>query len=363
MRKLINTTVALALAALSTTVHAEDADLPDTVHVKMTTNVGDIVLALNHAKAPITVENFLQYAEDDFYDGTIFHRVMDDFMIQGGGFTEDMQQKETRAGIKNEWQNGLTNANGTIAMARLGNQPDSATAQFFINVKDNLFLDQPRDGAGYAVFGEVVAGMEVVDAIKTVPTERKGQHGNVPRVAMVIEDVNRIDPGEVDSTIESVNAEAEGVKDRMENLMADILLAEKQAREKDFNAAKDFLSNEEGIELGGGITLPSGVWYLDTVEGEGPMPPTKSSKVEVHYTLWTSDGKRLQSSYDRGATATFALNAVIKGWTQGLETMQVGGTRYLIIPPDLGYGPAGRPPMIPPNATLVFKVELVSLPA
>ena len=126
------------------------------------------------------MKNFLAYAEKGHYNGTIFHRVIANFMIQGGGFTPDMDQKPTDPPIKNEWQNGLSNTRGTLAMARLGRQPDSATAQFFINVANNSFLDEPRDGAGYAVFAKVIAGMDVVDAIKAVPTATKGPHGDVP---------------------------------------------------------------------------------------------------------------------------------------------------------------------------------------
>ena len=128
------------------------------------------MLELNREKAPVTVENFMKYVEEERYDGTIFHRVIATFMIQGGGFTEEMEMVETDDPIKNEWRNGLSNVRGTIAMARRGQQPDSATNQFFINVQDNPALDQPRDGAGYAVFGKVIAGMDTVDAIRAVPT-------------------------------------------------------------------------------------------------------------------------------------------------------------------------------------------------
>ena len=169
-------------------------------YVKLTTTMGDIVLELNREKAPISVENFLKYVEAKHYDGTIFHRVIPTFMIQGGGFTSDMEQLQTEAPIKNEWQNGLSNVRGTIAMARRGNQPDSATNQFFINVQDNAGLDLPRDGAGYAVFGKVIAGMDTVDAIRIVPTtdrEAKGRVGappmqNVPVEPVVIESARMI---------------------------------------------------------------------------------------------------------------------------------------------------------------------------
>ena len=148
--------------------------------VRLSTSAGDIVLELYPEKAPKTVENFLQYVREQHYDGTIFHRVIDGFMIQGGGFTADFQQKATRAPIALEAANGLKNDRGTIAMARTGN-PNSATAQFFINVVNNPMLNAPNpDGYGYAVFGKVVQGMDTVDKIKGVATGNKGMHQNVP---------------------------------------------------------------------------------------------------------------------------------------------------------------------------------------
>ena len=153
------------------------------------TSMGPIVVELNAEKAPRTVENFLQYARDGHYNGTIFHRVIPGFMIQGGGFTRDMQQKPTRAPIPLESRNGLKNERGTIAMARTS-VPDSATSQFFINVVDNAMLNYPGpDGSGYAVFGKVVRGMDVVDKIRQVRTASLGPHGNVPAEPVVIESV------------------------------------------------------------------------------------------------------------------------------------------------------------------------------
>lgn len=155
--------------------------------VKLSTSMGDIVVELDAAKAPKTVENFLQYVKAGHYTNTIFHRVIEDFMVQGGGMTPDMKEKPTRAPIPLESRNGLNNARGTIAMARTGD-PNSATAQFFINVKDNAFLDaaNSRDGNGYAVFGKVVSGLDVVDRIKAVPTGSKGPHQNVPVQPVII---------------------------------------------------------------------------------------------------------------------------------------------------------------------------------
>jgi cyclophilin family peptidyl-prolyl cis-trans isomerase len=170
-----------------------------TVHVLMQTSLGDIALELNREKAPITVKNFLSYVDKGHYNGTVFHRIISNFMIQGGGFTPAMEQKPTDAQIKNEWQNGLKNERGTIAMARLGGQPDSASAQFFINVDNNTFLDQPRDGAGYAVFGKVVGGSDVVEKIRNV---RTGIHAetrmqDVPVEPVVIRTMRKMTEEEV----------------------------------------------------------------------------------------------------------------------------------------------------------------------
>lgn len=157
--------------------------------VQLTTSMGVITLSLNQEKAPLTVENFIKYVNAGHYNGTIFHRVINDFMIQGGGMDAGMNSKPSGTPIKNEANNGLENAKYTIAMARTGD-PHSATAQFFINVKDNAFLNHSGEnmhGWGYCVFGEVVDGMEVVDAMKLVPTGRVGGHDDVPKEAVVIE--------------------------------------------------------------------------------------------------------------------------------------------------------------------------------
>jgi len=155
--------------------------------VRLQTTAGDIVIELDAAKAPKTVDNFLQYVNAGHYDGTIFHRVINNFMIQGGGMTPDMKEKRTLSPIANESQNGLRNVRGTLAMARTP-APDSATAQFFINVKDNAFLDAANspNGTGYAVFGHVVSGMDVVDKIKQVKTANQGMNQNVPVTPVII---------------------------------------------------------------------------------------------------------------------------------------------------------------------------------
>ena len=189
LRKQILLFVFISFFMITTNSQAE------TTMVKMDTNHGTIMLELDAENAPNTVANFLTYAKEGFYDGTIFHRVISNFMIQGGGFTEDMNQKTTHDPIQNEANNGLKNDNGAIAMARTGD-PHSATAQFFINVKDNDFLNfssETPQGWGYAVFGKVIEGMDVVEKIKAVPTTTKGPYQDVPSETVVIEKVTVVE--------------------------------------------------------------------------------------------------------------------------------------------------------------------------
>lgn len=177
----------LAMAVMAGESGADDAKKKNPV-VVLDTSMGEIHLELNREKAPLTVENFLQYVKDKHYDGTIFHRVIPDFMIQGGGFTPSMDQKKSRSPVKNEANNGLKNERGTIAMART-QVVDSATAQFFVNLKNNEFLnhqDETARGYGYAVFGKVTKGMDVVDKIAGVKTGNRGPHGDVPLEPVVI---------------------------------------------------------------------------------------------------------------------------------------------------------------------------------
>jgi peptidyl-prolyl cis-trans isomerase A (cyclophilin A) len=173
-----------ALAALLTAVTNGSAWAQK---VRLDTSMGEIVIELDAGKAPKSAANFLDYVKAGHYNGTVFHRVIPNFMIQGGGFDPEMNQKPTRAPIPLESKNGLTNVRGSVAMARTS-VPDSATAQFFINLKDNAFLDSANtpDGTGYAVFGKVVSGMDVVDKIWAVPTGNKGPHQNVPVTPVII---------------------------------------------------------------------------------------------------------------------------------------------------------------------------------
>jgi peptidyl-prolyl cis-trans isomerase B (cyclophilin B) len=194
------TTTLGTLALIMTTLAANPSHgAEDAPRVLLQTSAGNITVELDRAKAPATVDNFLTYVRDGFYDGTIFHRVIKKFMLQGGGFTTDFQQKPTRPPVRNEADNGLKNLRGTIAMARTSN-PQSATAQFFINTVDNDFLDfrdQTQTGWGYAVFGKVVEGMDTVDKIENLPTGSAGPlPRDVPQTMVVIEKATVVSPGD-----------------------------------------------------------------------------------------------------------------------------------------------------------------------
>jgi peptidyl-prolyl cis-trans isomerase A (cyclophilin A) len=185
-------TLPLIGALLFSLAVPEGASAQANPQVLIKTSKGEIVVELYPAKAPATVENFLKYVDDKHYDGTVFHRVIGNFMIQGGGFAQDMKQKPTRAPIKLEAQNGLKNDTGWLAMARTS-VPDSATSQFFINVENNAMLNHPQpDGHGYAVFGKVVKGMDTVEAIKAVKTGSSGMHRDMPTEAVVIQSMARV---------------------------------------------------------------------------------------------------------------------------------------------------------------------------
>jgi cyclophilin family peptidyl-prolyl cis-trans isomerase len=192
--KILAVVFALAQAAPPATTPAQPAPTPRPVpsgpFVALEVSqgrdtLGTIVIALDRAKAPVSVDNFLQYVKAGHYDGTVFHRVMPNFMIQGGGFTPELVEKPTRPPIVNEAKNGLRNSRGSVAMARTGD-PNSATSQFFINVRDNHRLDFGISGAGYAVFGEVVEGLEIADRISVTPTVQRGPHQNAPQTSVVI---------------------------------------------------------------------------------------------------------------------------------------------------------------------------------
>ena len=193
MKSLLNPALAALAAAfaLAMPLSAQSPAAAKNPIVVVKTSLGTFKAELYQDKAPGTVANFLKYVDDKFFDGTVFHRVIDGFMIQGGGMDKELNKKPTRAAVQNEAKNGLKNTTGTLAMARTSD-PHSATAQFFVNVKDNAFLDSPgQDGWGYCVFGKVTEGMDVVDKIKAVPTATKNGMQNVPQQPVTIESIRR----------------------------------------------------------------------------------------------------------------------------------------------------------------------------
>lgn len=357
--------VCAALVAAVASAFAQDAkpaDKPaattggDGLHprVKFETSLGDFILELNAEKAPITVDNFVQYVEAGHYSGLIFHRVMPNFMIQGGGYTPDFQEKKEglRAPIKNEWQNGLKNQKGTIAMARTS-MPDSATAQFFINVVDNGMLDQPRGGAAYCVFGKVVDGMDTIEKIKNTPIKQ-----------------SRMNPSETSEpeTPPTIKSATMLTKFDREGAMAKLKAAAAAAREAWMKSNADAIKKLED-ELGKKVEwTESGLGSVILKEGTGDAKPTENDIASCHYTGWLTDGKKFDSSVDRGQPLEFPINPmkrqgmpVIKGWTEGVALMKVGEKRKFIIPADLAYGKQGRPPVIPGDSTLIFEIELLDI--
>ena len=320
----------------------EESEITLNPRLKVQTTLGDFVLELDGEKAPISTLNFIRYAEDGFYNGTVFHRVIPNFMIQGGGFNAAMDQKTDglRAPIKNEWRNGLKNDRGTIAMARTG-EPDSATAQFFINVVDNASLDRASGGAAYAVFGKVVEGMETVEKIRNT---KVFQHPKYPQGA-----VTPVEPVVI-QTITLLNEfDREGIEAQVKSVQT--------AKEREL---QDLIAKIETETKKKFTKTSSGLMILTLKEGEGASPKS-TDRIEVHYTGWLIDGKKFDSSRDGGQPLTIGLNQVISGWTEGVGLMKVGGTAKLIIPPELGYGSQGSPGAIPPNAYLHFEIELLSI--
>ena len=325
MKKLIVSAVAISLFMAWSAQAAGGGAKP---HVKIETTQGVIEVELFPQAAPKTVENFIQYVKDGFYDNTIFHRVIKSFMIQGGGLTKDMVEKPTRAPIINEADNGFKNDVGTIAMGQLPGDANSATSQFYINVKDNTHLNfngSNPQAKGYCVFGKVVSGMNVVTAIENVTTTN-----DVPQSPVIMTMVSMVASGAT-PVAKAATASKSGTKSA-------------SAKTSDT------------------ITTASGLKYIVTQKGPvGGAKPAKGTRIKVHYTGRLTDGKVFDSSVQRGQPFEFAVGtgSVIAGWDEGLLDMTKGEKRTLIIPPKLGYGENGAAGVIPPNATLIFDVEMI----
>jgi cyclophilin family peptidyl-prolyl cis-trans isomerase/FKBP-type peptidyl-prolyl cis-trans isomerase len=364
MRGFAVAALGLSLTVAGALAQPQPPALPDaptlTPRARVDTNLGSFVIRLEGEKAPGTVTNFVQYVQDGFYAGTVFHRVISDFMIQGGGMNRDLNEKSAglRPPIKNEWRNGLRNDRGAVAMARIGNQPHSARASFFVNVVNNEFLNRPTDGAAYCVFGHVVEGMDTVDRIRQVPVTTDPRfvvdrdRPVVPVDPVIIQSVTLLDKFDRE-TAEKLAAEFEAHLARTE---ADI------KKQLDEQIAKRIAALEE--EHGKKFTKSStGLLSLDVLEGSGPSPALEG-RVQVHYVGSFGDGRVFDDSRKNpdleGEPADFPVNKVIKGWTEGLLTMKAGGRRILVVPPELGFGSSGRV-NIPPDSTLFYDVELLAV--
>jgi cyclophilin family peptidyl-prolyl cis-trans isomerase len=352
--------------------------IPDRVYVKVSTTLGDMVVELYQDKAPITVKNFLAYVDDGFYEGTMFHRVIKDFMVQGGGMLPDYSKKTTKESIKNEADNGLKNVYGTLAMART-QHPDSASSQFFINVKSNAFLNHraPNPGGwGYCVFGTVIDGIDTLEKIRNTPVKMDPradrQKPAAPLTPVLINKVTRVDQEEIKEAVAAARAkEAQQVQKEAQQVQLVALETKKQAEQKaeedkklsasvseQFEQAKEFVK-QRGIDITKGQDSPTGVWYVAITEGTGATPK-ETDKVELHATGWLADGKKFWSSHDDGTALNRSVTRFVPGFREGLTKIKAGGTTIVVMPPELAYGKRGSR-QIPPNAVLIFEIELLSI--
>ncbi len=333
--------------------------------ISFQTTHGEMVLLLDKDRAPISAKNFKQYVTDGHYDGTVFHRVMKDFVIQGGGFDANMKPKPLRAPIKNEWRNMLKNIRGALSMART-QVHDSATSQFFINTVDNEGLDQPRDGAAYAVFGSIIEGLDVVDKIRNVPVgPRSNGMQNVPidpmpaitKAAVIswddLTDTARVAVAEWDTKATKWHAPAIEEKKALEE--------RNRLVEARFDQINKALASDKAEQNDNGIA------YVDEMIGDG-VRPKGTEVVIVKATGWTPDGKVWWRTEDEDRKMqSFPLAALsrFKGLQRSLLEMNIGGTRLLHIPAELAFGEDGYHASwwlwndVPPNTDVVMEVTLV----
>lgn len=307
------------------------------------TAMGQFIIELDAERAPVTAMNFVDYVQAGYYNGTIFHRIIRNSVIQGGHYDRYMNHKTKglRDPIISEWNNGLTNSKWFLGMVRIPNQHHSAVAEFFINMYENSDLDLPRDGAGYTVFGKVVDGFETLERMRDVrlsthPKYAGGQSAVVPVIPVVISAMRML--SRIDR--EAARAIAEENQRPQEQRADDLIQQYKE---------------DSGNEIVESLT---GLKYIDLKVGEGASP-LATEKVELYYRGLLADGQEFENSMEKSTTTK--VERMIRGLQEGLLTMQEGGTRVLVVPPKLGYGEYGIPGLIPPNATLIFEIELLQI--
>lgn len=338
-------TAGASVSRLESTSDRTDATETNPLHprVKMKTTLGNLVLKLNAEASPITVINFIDYVQNGFYDGITFHRVVENSVIQGGAYLPDMTVKTRglQANIPSEWPNGLVNRRYTIGMVRRPGVAHSARSEFYINLDNNLHLDEPRDGLGYTVFGKVVEGFDTLEHIRRVsvashPAYAEGRSAVVPLIPVVIRSARLITPFDRAGAEQMARQyQAEG-----ENRLADLIRSyEEKAGSK-------------------AVISESGLTYVDLVVGGGAMPVLQS-EISILYLGTFVDGVEFESRLDE--PLKIKLDTAIQGWQEGLQTMKEGGQRLLVVPSELGFGAGGIPGMIPPDATLVYEITLLQV--
>ena len=312
--------------------------------VKIETSVGDIIVELNAGEAPNTVLNFIQYLQDDYYSGTIFHRVLKGSMIQGGGYTPDMELK--LLGLKpapdGAWSSHLVNERHTIAMIRGQAKGGAGSAQFFINLADNTHLDESLRRGLCAVFGRVVDGFDTLERISNSPVGihakyAEGRSSVVPVKPIIIKSVRLLS----EFHPVRIQAAAMALKAREDDRLG-VRVAE--------------IEQETGAKA---VTTDSGLRYVDIIVGTGNSPVV-GDEIEFHYRGKLLDGTEFESTYGKDAAVRPVAN-LIPGLQEGLATMREGGRRILVIPPELGFRGHGIPGLIPPDAALVFELDLIEI--
>lgn len=336
--------------------HVKPSEDPMRPRVLFETTMGNFVIELEGEKAPVTTRNFIRYVEEGFYEGTIFHRVIEHFVIQAGGFLPDMTVKTEglHDPIPNEWKNGLKNLKWTVAAARVINEPDSATSQFFINLGNSMPLDLPRDGAAYCVFGKVIEGTDVVKSISQVQVHKHPEYPQsrptTPVTPIVVTKASVI--GDYDR--EKINALADEIQSQLQ--------AEIDNRIEKMNAEIEEYVKKYEDESGKKVQkTDSGLRYAIIKEGDGPSPEM-GDQAKLHYIGWLLDGTQFKNTYDQGEPELKRIRPPAPpGWIEGITMMKVGGKRRLILPYDIAFGGRGRGSVVPPYSSVVFEVELLGV--